>query len=97
MFVRLNICSNSIGDKGLCKLAAVLKNNTTLKTLYIWGNKMGKPTCDVSSIYWYLLCMQLLKAFHELLRLGVLRQECVDVRPYVVDGVNYLAQIDNYT
>ena len=46
--VRLNICSNSIGDKGLCKLAAVLKNNTTLKVLYIWGNKMGEPTCNVS-------------------------------------------------
>ena len=26
-----------------------------------------------------------------------MQQECTDVRPYVVDGVNYLAQINNYT
>ena len=41
--------------------------------------------------------MQILKAFRELLLSGILQQECVDVRPYVVDGINYLARIDNYS
>ncbi|XP_065890062.1 leucine-rich repeat-containing protein 34-like isoform X2 [Dysidea avara] len=79
---KLNICSNSIGDKGLCKLAAAIRENPTVNTLYIWGNKLGTPTCD---------------AFSQLLQSGILNQQCIDVRPYVVDGVNYLARIDNYS
>ena len=51
---------------------------------------------DIIIIINYNVC-NFLKAFHELLQSGILQQECVDVRPYVVDGVNYLARINNYT
>lgn len=45
----LNVCHNSIGDKGLCALGGELKeSNDSLTNVYIWGNKLGEPTCNVS-------------------------------------------------
>ena len=44
----LNLCSNSIGNEGLCSLAAALQSNSTLTQVYIWGNKWTEPTCNVS-------------------------------------------------
>ena len=49
------MCSNSVGDEGLCALADALHTNTTLNRVAIWGNKIGEPTCNVSlnnSAYW---------------------------------------------
>lgn len=45
----LFVCSNSIRDDGLCTIAEVLQtSNSTLNTLYIWGNKWQTATCNVS-------------------------------------------------
>ena len=48
MCCRLNVCSNSIGDEGLCALATVINTaNVFLTKVTIWGNKIGEPTCLV--------------------------------------------------
>ena len=48
LFCSLNVCYNRAGDRGLCQLArCLLEHNSTLTHLYIWGNTIGTPTCNV--------------------------------------------------
>lgn len=46
---RLSVCYNNIGAEGLLSLAAALRVSSTLSHLYIWGNHLEEPVCQVSS------------------------------------------------
>ena len=98
VFYRLRVCHNSIGDKGLCSLANALKTaNSTLTHAYIWGNKIGEPTCNVSHANTIIAKNSnfiFIQAYRELLESERLLPDNTDVRPYEVDGVNYLARTD---
>nr|XP_033815577.1 leucine-rich repeat-containing protein 34 isoform X1 [Geotrypetes seraphini]XP_033815578.1 leucine-rich repeat-containing protein 34 isoform X1 [Geotrypetes seraphini]XP_033815579.1 leucine-rich repeat-containing protein 34 isoform X1 [Geotrypetes seraphini] len=74
----LAVVSNNITGKGLVALANSLNANTVLSYIYIWGNKFDEATCV---------------AFSELLNIGRLKPSDTDVRPYVVDGRVYLAEL----
>ena len=93
------MCSNSIGDAGLCALGGVLRdNNTSLTHISIWGNQLGTPTCYVSRLIFILLlkCYILTfvdQIFCDLLTNSRLLADDVDVRPYKVDGVTHLARL----
>lgn len=45
----LVVSFNNIGNKGLCALADALKVNTSLKQIFIWGNKLEEPATIVST------------------------------------------------
>ena len=53
---RINVCSNSIGDAGLCRLADALKRNSAVSIVLIWGNNIGEPTCNVGHTQHICLC-----------------------------------------
>ena len=42
--------SNNISGPGLCALADSMENNMTLNNIYIWGNNLEEPACDVSTV-----------------------------------------------
>ena len=48
MCFRLVVCSNNIATEGLCAFAKAMKTNSTLTNIYIWGNKLFEPACNVS-------------------------------------------------
>ncbi|KAK2188825.1 hypothetical protein NP493_122g02020 [Ridgeia piscesae] len=73
----LVLVSNEIRGKGLCSLAECLSTNTTLSNIYIWGNDHEESAC---------------LAFAKLIDRGRILLENTDVKPYVVDGINYLAE-----
>ncbi|OWF43081.1 leucine-rich repeat-containing protein 34-like isoform X2 [Mizuhopecten yessoensis] len=76
----LVVASNGIGNKGLCALADAMKTNTTLTSIFIWGNKLEEPACI---------------AFASLLESGRLKPENTDIQAYVVDGVTKLCELSN--
>ncbi|XP_028418552.1 leucine-rich repeat-containing protein 34-like [Dendronephthya gigantea] len=78
----LVVCSNKIATRGLCSLAKTMKTNSSLRRIYIWGNKLLEPVCNV---------------FQELMsgRVPRLAEEDTDVTPYVVDGITYLSQTNS--
>jgi len=73
----LNIVYNNIGPKGLCAIAEALNFNSTLTSLYIWGNHFDD---NVNTAFTTHLHSERLK-----------EQNC-DVGSYVVDGKVYLTQ-----
>lgn len=81
---KLWVTNNSITDSGLCPLAAALHNNKSLTHLYIWGNEIHEGACNA----FQLLCSG------DCPRLS---PDNVDIKPYVVDGVNYLAETGQFT
>ncbi|KAM8953435.1 leucine-rich repeat-containing protein 34 [Pelodytes ibericus] len=74
----LSIVSNNITGKGLKALAASIKANKCLHYIYIWGNKLDGDTCV---------------KFADLFYSGRLSPSSTDVRPYIVDGCIYLAEL----
>ncbi|RVE59132.1 hypothetical protein OJAV_G00201150 [Oryzias javanicus] len=74
----LSVSRNSLRTEGLLSLALALKHTPTLTHLYIWGNHLEEPICQV---------------FSELLCSGRLLPERTDVSPYQVDGRLFLAQV----
>ncbi|KAM4692731.1 leucine-rich repeat-containing protein 34 [Discoglossus pictus] len=74
----LSLVSNNITGKGLKALAIAMKSNNYLVCIYIWGNKLDEDACV---------------AFADLLCTGRLSSSCTDVRPYIVDGHIYLAEL----
>ena len=79
----LRIGYNNIGDVGLCHLSVSLTRNDTIKSISIWGNKFGVKTCE---------------SFSALLQGTTPRfpldKSYIDVEPYSVDGVVYLAELN---
>ncbi|CAL1532898.1 unnamed protein product [Lymnaea stagnalis] len=73
----LNIVSNKIGPKGLCSIADCLNYNSTLTSLFIWGNEFDDSVC---------------MAFAEHLHSERLQEQNCDIHTYVVDGKVYLSQ-----
>ncbi|CAG5120954.1 unnamed protein product [Candidula unifasciata] len=73
----LNIVSNNIGPVGLCAMANALNHNSTLTSLYIWGNHFDDSVCT---------------AFAEHLHTERLLEQNCDISSYVVDGKLYLCQ-----
>lgn len=76
----LVVSFNNIGNKGLCALADALKVNTSLKQIFIWGNKLEEPATI---------------AFASLLESGRIEPQDTDIRSYVVDGVTKLCELNN--
>ncbi|XP_075426760.1 leucine-rich repeat-containing protein 34 isoform X3 [Ascaphus truei] len=74
----LSVVSNNITGKGLKALAASIKANHCISYIYIWGNTLDEDACE---------------AFSDLLQTGRLSCSSTDVRPYVVDGRIYLAEL----
>lgn len=46
--VRLSVNSNNIRTEGLLSLTQAMKANTTLTHIYIWGNHLEEPVCQVT-------------------------------------------------
>ncbi|XP_064599186.1 leucine-rich repeat-containing protein 34-like [Liolophura sinensis] len=76
----LVVVSNNIRGKGLCALADIMKVNSSLVSLFIWGNVLEESACI---------------AFANLIDSGRLEPQNTDVKPYVVDGVTYLCELNN--
>ena len=79
----LRIGYNNIGDEGMCHLSVSLTRNNAIKRVFIWGNRLGVKTCE---------------SFSALLQ-GTpprfpLDKTYIDVAPYSVDGVVYLAELN---
>ncbi|XP_024148474.1 leucine-rich repeat-containing protein 34 isoform X1 [Oryzias melastigma] len=74
----LSVSRNCIRTEGLLSLAQALKHSPTLTHLYIWGNHLDEPVCQV---------------FSELLSSGRLLPQRTDVSPYQVDGQLFLAEV----
>jgi len=81
---KLWVTNNAITDSGLCPLAAALKTNKSLTHIYIWGNEIHESACNA----FQLLCSG------DCPRLS---PENIDIKPYVVDGVNYLAETGQFS
>ena len=81
--VSLKIGFNNIGRVGLCNLATALTLNSTINCIYLWGNKLEVETCE---------------AFRDLLESETPRfptnRNHIDIVPYSVDGVTYLAELN---
>lgn len=52
LFCRLVVVSNNIRGKGLCALADIMKVNSSLVSLFIWGNVLEESACIVSNSMW---------------------------------------------
>ncbi|XP_072897856.1 leucine-rich repeat-containing protein 34 isoform X5 [Hemitrygon akajei] len=78
--IALSVTSNSITGIGLVTFANVLKSNTTLKNIYIWGNDLDESACS---------------EFANLLKVGRLKPRQTDVSPYWIDGQVYLAEVSH--
>ncbi|XP_075058200.1 leucine-rich repeat-containing protein 34 [Mixophyes fleayi] len=74
----LSIVSNNITGKGLKVLADSIRTNNSVEYIYIWGNVLDEHACT---------------AFSNLLSIGRLTASSTDVRPYIVDGRTYLAEL----
>ena len=46
--LRLSVGSNNIRTEGLLSLARAMKANATLSHIYIWGNHLEEPVCQVT-------------------------------------------------
>lgn len=76
----LSVVSNNIRGKGLVDLSQAMQENLVLSNIYIWGNKFDEATCV---------------AYSDLIQTGRLQPDNTDVKPFVVDGRLYLAEISN--
>ncbi|XP_014662797.1 PREDICTED: leucine-rich repeat-containing protein 34-like [Priapulus caudatus] len=76
----LAIRSNCIAGSGLCALANALYRNDALQQLYIWGNRFDQSACV---------------AIRDVLNAKRLQQGNTDVKPYVVDSMTHLAQLNH--
>jgi len=74
----LCITSNQIKGKGLCAIARCLQMNSSLDSIYIWGNVLEESAC---------------RAFAQLIETGRIEPKDTDVESYVVDGVIYLSEL----
>ncbi|KAI6655793.1 hypothetical protein LOD99_1968 [Oopsacas minuta] len=79
----LMIGYNNIGDAGLCHFSVSLFRNDSIKSVSIWGNKLGIETCEAFS--------GLLESIPPRFPLD---KTYIDVVPYSVDGVIYLAELN---
>ncbi|KAM8822785.1 leucine-rich repeat-containing protein 34 isoform 2-T2 [Spinachia spinachia] len=73
----LSVSSNHMGTEGLLSLAQAVRASTTLSHLYIWGNRLEEPVCQV---------------FAEMIASGRLPPDRTDVSAYEVDGRTFLAE-----
>ena len=80
---KLWVTNNAITDSGICALAAALHTNKSLTHLYLWGNKIHEGACNAFQI----LCSG------DTPRMS---PENIDIKSYVVDGVNYLAETGQF-
>ncbi|XP_078265956.1 leucine-rich repeat-containing protein 34 isoform X3 [Rhinoraja longicauda] len=76
----LSVTRNSITGIGLVAFANILKSNTTLRNVYIWGNELDDAACI---------------EFANLLKVGRLKPKQTDVSPYWIDGRVYLAELSH--
>lgn len=76
----LNVENNRISDDGILDILNTLKKPFYLRYLYIWGNDIGRKSCEV---------------IERMLLSGVLFQDKLDVRLYEVDEVLYAARYTN--
>ena len=76
----LVLTSNCIKGDGIVALATALETNNSLSNIYIWGNDLDEHACA---------------AIGTLFRLKILRPNNTDVKPYVVDGRTYLAEVSH--
>ena len=79
----LRIGYNNIGDVGLCHLSISLTRNKAVKRVSIWGNRLGDKTCESFAG----LLQKIPPRFP-------LDKAYIDVEPYSVDGVVYLAELN---
>uniref|UniRef100_I3JND2 Leucine rich repeat containing 34 n=1 Tax=Oreochromis niloticus TaxID=8128 RepID=I3JND2_ORENI len=75
----LSVCRNNIASEGLLLLAQAVKSSSTLTHIYIWGNHLEEPVCQVH--------------LSDLISSGRLHPEQTDVSPYEVDGHVFLAEV----
>ncbi|KAL6097525.1 lrrc34 [Pungitius sinensis] len=73
----LSVSSNHMGPPGLLSLAQALRASSTLSHLYIWGNCLEEPACQV---------------FGEMMASGRLPPDRTDVSAYQVNGRACLAE-----
>uniref|UniRef100_G3PGM1 Leucine rich repeat containing 34 n=1 Tax=Gasterosteus aculeatus aculeatus TaxID=481459 RepID=G3PGM1_GASAC len=73
----LSVRSNHVGTEGLLSLAQALMASTALSHLYIWGNRLEEPVCQV---------------FGEMIASGRLPPSRTDVSAYEADGRTFLAE-----
>ncbi|XP_025759551.1 disco-interacting protein 2 homolog C-like isoform X2 [Oreochromis niloticus] len=45
--IRLSVCRNNITSEGLLLLARAVKSSSTLTHIYIWGNHLEEPVCQM--------------------------------------------------
>ncbi|XP_038050963.1 leucine-rich repeat-containing protein 34-like isoform X2 [Patiria miniata] len=76
----LVITSNNIEATGLCAIARAMNTNTTLTSVFIWGNHLQELACV---------------AFNGLMESGRLDIKDTDVKPYIVDGHVLLAELNH--
>ncbi|XP_033644830.1 leucine-rich repeat-containing protein 34-like isoform X1 [Asterias rubens] len=76
----LVITSNNIEAAGLCAIARSMNTNTTLTSVFIWGNHLQELACV---------------AFNGLVESGRLDMKDTDVKPYIVDGHVMLSQLNH--
>lgn len=87
--------------EGLLSLAQARKADTSLTHIYIWGNHLGEPVCQVTltahitSAVSCLLIALPPQAFAELMSSGRLLPQQTDVSAYDVDGHVFLAEVSN--
>lgn len=76
----LVLVNNEIKSDGLISIANAIQDNPVLTNVYIWGNFIDNEASTV---------------FGELINSNVLKLRNTDVKPYVVDGQTYLAQLSH--
>ena len=80
---KLWLNNNAASGEGLSSLASALETNTAITHVFIWGNKLDNRTCN---------------AFANICGTENSRiyKDNIDVKPYVVDGINYLSELGHY-
>lgn len=76
----LIVTFNNIKSDGLVALATMMQSNFSLEEIYVWGNHFDDRSA---------------RCFVELLDQGRLSYNKTDIRPYEVDGVVLVAELNN--
>ena len=76
----LGLVNNEIKDDGLVSIASAIEYNRNLTNVYIWGNQIG---------------IEASTAFGNLIKNKKLKLKNTDVKPYIVDGQTYLAELSH--
>ncbi|XP_078616720.1 leucine-rich repeat-containing protein 34-like [Branchiostoma floridae x Branchiostoma japonicum] len=76
----LVLTHNCIRGNGLVAVADAMKTNSTLYSVFIWGNELEESACV---------------AFNDLIESARLDTEQTDVQPYIVDGRVYLSELSH--